>query len=497
MEPARSPESIVPARDPFAALDATAQAALVRDGHATPLELVEAALARLERLGPQLNVVAALDAERARRVARDVRRDGPFAGVPFLIKDVLPYPGLPYGCGSRLLRGRPSPPASPYALALDEAGLVVLGKSTTSEFGLLGTTETLAWGATRNPWDPARSPAGSSGGSAAAVAAGIVPMAHASDGGGSIRIPASVCGLFGLKPSRGRQRDAGVPPDMPLAALVVDHCVSRTVRDSAGLLAATQRHDPGAPLPPLRPEELAPRARPRRLRIGVYERTAFGLAPHPEVAAGLTAARALCERLGHETVETPGPRFDWAAARDAIFLLFGASFAPIVAQARHAAGEAALPQLLEPFTLALVARAERAGPEAVAAARAALGRVAADGLAFLSGLDVALCPTVPILPFPLGTLSPRDAADRTIAFTEALAGYTAIHSIAGLPSMSIPLHWSADGLPVGMQFAAAPGQEALLLKLAYALEEAAPWGHRRPPISALPAPAGEAPWRSA
>ncbi|ACL66449.1 Amidase [Anaeromyxobacter dehalogenans 2CP-1] len=482
--------------DPFAALDATAQAALVREGDATPLELVDAALARLDRLG-DLNVAASVDPERARRAAREVRRGAPLAGVPFLLKDLLPYPGLPLGCGSRLLAGQASPPAPDLARAFDDAGLVVLGKSTTSEFGLLGTTETLACGATLNPWDPARSPAGSSGGSAAAVAAGIVPVAHASDGGGSIRIPASVCGVVGLKPSRGRQRDVGMPLDTPLAALVVDHCVSRSVRDSAALLGLTQRRDATAPWPPLGPEALSPSAHPRRLRIGVYARTGFDRAPAPEIRAGLDAARRLCEGLGHETIEVAGPRFDAAATRDAIFLLFGATLGPLVAQVRGAAGEAALPALLEPFTLELVERAEAAGPAALAAARAALDVAAREGLAFLDGLDAALSPTTAVLPFPLDTLSPRHPVDRNLAFTEDLAGYTAIHSITGAPAMSVPLHWTAGGLPVGMQLVARPGDEALLLQLAYALEAAAPWKDRWPPRSAVAVAAGEGPWRSA
>ncbi|ABC82692.1 amidase [Anaeromyxobacter dehalogenans] len=480
--------------DPFAALDATAQAALVREGRATPLELVDAALARLERLA-RLNVAAAVDPERARRAAREVRRDAPFAGVPFLVKDMLPYPGLPFGAGSRLLAGRPSPPAPGLARAFDEAGLIVIGKSTTSEFGVLGTTETLACGATLNPWDPSRSPAGSSGGAAAAVAAGIVPVAHASDGGGSIRIPASVCGLFGLKPSRGRQRDAGIPMDAPLAAIVVDHCVSRSVRDAAALLGLTQRRDDAAPLPPLGPEALAPAARPRRLRIGVYERTAFGRLPAPEIRAGLEAARRLCERLGHETLEIAGPHFDAAGMREAIFHLFGAALLPVVEQVRAAAGEDALDLVLEPFTLELVGRAEAAGPEAIAAGRATLEAAGRDGLEVFAGLDAVLSPTTAVLPFPLGTLSPRHPADRNLAFTEDLAGYTAIHSLSGAPAMSVPLHWTAGGLPVGMQLAARPGDEELLLQLAYALEEAAPWKDRWPPVSAVAA--GEAAWRSA
>ncbi|BDG01362.1 amidase [Anaeromyxobacter oryzae] len=482
--------------DPFAELDATAQAELVRTRRATPLELVDAAIARIERVGPALNALAAIDPDRARAAARGPLREGPFAGVPFLAKDLLAVPGLPYGAGSRLLHGQPAPGGSAYAQALEDAGLIVVGKTTTSEFGLLGTTETLACGATRNPWDVARSPAGSSGGSAAAVAAGLVPMAHASDGGGSIRIPASACGLFGLKPSRGRERDAGLPAGAPLAMMVNDHCVSRTVRDSAALLLATQRVDAAAPLPPLAARDLAPAARPRRLRIAVYDRTAFGLVPHPEVSAGLAAARALCERLGHETVDSAGPRFDARAVSDAFFLLAGATVAPLVAQVRQAAGVAALPSLLEPFTLELAERAERAPPGAVPAAIGALVQAGAAMTAFIAGFDATLCPTIPILPFELGVLSPARPADACIAFTEVLAGYTPIHSIAGVPAMSVPLHWTAGGLPVGCHFAAGVGREALLLELAYALEEAAPWRHRRPPVSALPKPP-EGPWRSA
>jgi amidase len=478
--------------DPFARLDATAQAALVREGRASALELVDAAIARLERVNPTLNLLAASDLDRARDVARAARPGAPLAGVPFLVKDLLATTGLPLGAGTRLLQGRPPPPPPAFARALEAAGLVVLGKTTTSELGLLGTTETLACGATRNPWDPARSPAGSSGGSAAAVAAGVVPVAHASDGGGSIRIPASVCGLFGFKPSRGRELDAGLPPGSPLAFMVSDHCVSRTVRDSAALLLVTQRTDPLAPLAPLRAEDLAPRARERRLRIGVHDRTLFGLAPHREVAAGLAAGRALCERLGHETVDAPGPVVDGPALRDAFFLLAGAAMAPLVAQVRQAAGEGALPLLLEPVTLELAARAVAAPPDAVPAALAAVARATAVMDAYQARFDVTLCPTIPILPFALGVLSPSRPADEAIAFTEVLAGYTPIHSMAGLPAMSVPLHWTPGGLPVGCHFAAGPGQDALLFGLAHALEEAAPWRDRRPAVSALP-PA-EAPW---
>lgn len=450
---------------------------------------MDAALARLEAVNPRLNLVAAADPERARAVARTIRPGAPFAGVPFLVKDLLATPGLPLGAGSRLLRGQPAPPASEYARALEDAGLVVLAKTTTSELGLLGTTETLAHGATRNPWDPARSPAGSSGGSAAAVAAGVVPMAHASDGGGSIRIPASVCGLFGFKASRGRLRDAGLPPGLPLAFMVSEGCVSRSVRDSAGLLLATQRTDALAPHRPLAAVDLAPRARPRRLRIGVFERSASGLAPHPDVARALASARALCERLGHETVDAAAPAYDLEAMRDAFFLVAGAGLVPLVAQVAQAAGEAALPHLLEPLTLELAARARGRGPGALRAAMEVMLGAGAAMEAVAAGFDVTLCPTIPMPPFELGVLSPM-RPDEAMAFTERLASYTAIHSIAGLPAMSVPLHWTPAGLPVGCHFAARAGEDALLFELAHALEEAAPWRDRRPVVSALPA-AGE------
>jgi amidase len=305
-------------------------------------------------------------------------------------------------------------------------------------------------------------------------------------GGGSIRIPASACGVFGFKPSRGRQRDTGVLADAPVAMMVIEHCVSRSVRDSAALLAATQRADAASPYPPLTASDLAPRARPRRLRIGVYERTAFGLAPHPHVHAALAGARELCDRLGHQTVDAAGPRVDARAVSDAFFLLAVASLAPFVAHVRRAAGAGALAQLLEPFTLELVERDERAAPAAVPAALAAMNRAGAEMRAFMSSFDLTLCPTVPIPPFELGALSCERPAAESIAFTEVLAGYTPIHSIAGVPAMSVPLHWTAEGLPVGSHFAAGPGQEALLFELAYALEEAAPWQMRRPAVSALP-----------
>lgn len=225
---------------PYIDIDATGQAALVRSGRLDPRQLLEAARTRLERLNPSLNALASVDFDLAFQQAEKCNRDGVFAGVPTVVKDLTAFPGLPCRYGSRLFQGHVATMSSPYIDALSASGLVVFGKSATSEFGLQGTTESLANGATCNPWDISRSTGGSSGGAVAAVAAGIVPIAHASDGGGSIRGPASHTGLFGFKPGRGRTLPADVPPEAPMSGILSEHCVSRTVRDSAAWLRVTE-----------------------------------------------------------------------------------------------------------------------------------------------------------------------------------------------------------------------------------------------------------------
>lgn len=465
------------ASDPWARLDAVAQAELVRAGHVSALELVDAAIARIERLDPLVRALAAEGFEQARERARGALT-GPLAGVPFLVKDLLPYPGMPCAFGSRMLKGQPSPPAPDYSVALIESGLIALGKSTTSEFGLLGTTEPCGGAPTLNPWDRSRSPAGSSGGAAAAVASGMVSLAHASDGGGSIRIPASVCGLFGFKPSRGRNRAGAMGDGRSVTDLLIEHGVSRSVRDSATLLTATQRTGADAPFLPI---QAARSPGKRALRIALVERTVFGVAPQPEVAEALAGARRLCESLGHTVIEAAGPVVDAPAVSAGFFLLCGlglaATFGPLLQQPG-----AMIRQALEPFTCALIDRAVGQPASAMEGISSSFERASRSTLEFLAGYDAVLCPTIPFLPFELGRLTPELPPDEMIRFTEALAGYTSIYSLAGAPAMSVPLHWTAGGLPVGSQFVAAPGQETLLFDLAYALEEAAPWGHRWPSL---------------
>jgi amidase len=453
-------------------LDATGQAELIRKGELRPLDLVDAAAARIERLDPLVHALAAFDPEPARRQARACVPDGVFAGVPTLVKDLLAYPGFTTAYGSRLFRGARPPGASPYAQALGRAGLLVLGKTTTSEFGLLGTTEPVGTAPTRNPWRLALSTGGSSGGAVAAVAAGMVAVAHASDGGGSIRGPASFCGLFGFKPGRGRTVAGDIPPDLPAASLIADHCVSRSVRDSAAWLAAVAAGDPMPDAATLRADA------PPRLRIGIYQRDVSGALPSPEALAALALGARLCAALGHEIVETAGPAYDADAGAAAFFTVTAGGMAAMAAQAAAAMGPAFDENLFEPYTRTMIERGRAASADTMRAAAATLAAAGTHAQAALECVDVLLSPTVPFTAFPLGQYGPAAAPDKLDDFTKRLAGYTAPASLAGWPAMSVPLYWSDAGLPLGCHFAARPGADALLLRLAFQLEQAADWAPR-------------------
>ncbi len=488
--PSPSSSSSAPADlDALMDLDAVAQAELLSAGDISAVELARAALARIERLNPLVNAVCSLDPERALAVARDVKTarpgefarsggsGGPLAGVPTLIKDLTAYPGLPVGAGSRIFQGMAAPAGSPYTGALDAAGLVVLGKSAASEFGLLGTTEPLVYGPTRNPFDLSRSPGGSSGGAAAAVAYGMIPVAHASDAGGSVRGPASLCGLFGFKPSRGRTVPNGVPDALPLSRLLSDHCLSRTVRDSAAWLAVTERTDADAPFAPV---GFVREPASARLRIGFFRKDASGAAPEPDALCALEAARALCASLGHELIETDGPKCGAFAQSDAFFLMAGAGLAGLFAQMRALMGEHFRENAAEPYTRHLVELARKSPPEALARALAGLDAATALADEEMARFDVLLSPTTPFAAFPLGLYGPEADPAALMDFTRRLAGYTVTASAAGWPAMSVPLYANPDGLPLGVHFAAPCGHDERLLRLAYALEEAAPWAGRRP-----------------
>ena len=461
--------------------DATETAARIRAGALTPLEAVRTAVDRALALQPKLNFLVQSDFDRALATAARNPSSGPFPGVPFLVKDLDDYAGLPTRAGSRSqLR---LPPAAANAAIVDafvnRAGVIVIGKSATPEYGFLPTTEPPAFGATRNPWDPSRSSGGSSGGAAAAVAAGVVPFAHASDGGGSIRIPASCCGLFGLKPSRGRM--IGTRVQTKISDLSVDHVLTRSVRDSAAMFASCEDNGAGAQLPAVGFVSTPIR---RRLRVGLVMDGMAGHAPSPEVRTAITATARLVEGLGHDVVETrwpTGPEF----IND--FLLLWASgaaqLADGVAKALRRKPDATL---LEPFSLGLAEMYAKAPPGAL---DAALKRLHAAAMAYDpwfvgNQFDVILSPVLAAPPPPLGFLAPDVPFDTLVPRLVEYVGYTTYHNVVGAPAMSVPLQWTASGLPVGSQFAARVGHEHLLFQLAYQLEAAQPWAHRAPPVRA-------------
>jgi amidase len=474
-------------------LDATAQAELVRTRKASPLELVDAAIDRIERVNPQLNAVIHRFFDRAREQARnDALPDGPFRGVPFLLKDLFGYTeGDPMHFGARFLKTIDFrvPHDSYLAAKLRAAGLVFLGRTNVPELGILPATEPDAYGATRNPWNPAHSTGGSSGGSAAAVASGMVPAAHANDGGGSIRIPASECGLVGLKPSRGR---TSFGPDLGegVGGLAVEGVVSRTVRDTAGLLDAMQGYMPGDPYtapPPVRPYRTQVGASPGRLRVGVMTASPAGLTVvHPEcVKATEQAARTLRE-LGHVVEDAhPAALDDFDMGRH-FSVMYAVQLVGTMSAFEQFAGRALGPDDFDPFNWALSELGRKLPVAQYLETQGWIGgftrRLAAW---WADGFDLLVTPTLPEPPPPLGWFTP-DASDPTLIGMRAsgFACFTSPFNMSGQPGISLPLHWTPEGLPVGVQLVAAYGGEDVLLRVASQLEQAAPWKDRRPAIHA-------------
>jgi len=482
--------------DDLAALDAVAQAELVRSGQASPAELVDAAIARVEALNPQLNAVIHERFERAREEAAGDLPDGPLRGVPMVLKDLDgTSAGDPYHAGTKHLRDRGYvAPADTYLTTkLRQAGLVIVGRTNTPELGLQPTTEPEAHGPTRNPWDLDRSTGGSSGGSAAAVASRMVPLGHAGDGGGSIRIPASECGLVGLKPSRGRH---SLGPDVgeSWGGLVSRLVVSRTVRDTATVLDAVHGPMPGDPYtapPPERPyvDELG--ADPGALRIG-WTATAPDptVTTHPECVAAVQGAAALLEALGHRVSEDHPALWDDQAFVDHFTGQFINAFAVwTAAELDHLgriSGEPVAAEGVEAGTWAAaeLGRAITAVQyfEAVTALHAYTRRVAEF---WAGGFDLLVTPTIPEPPPLLGEFAATPDNPLAGLFRSAgIVPFTAPFNTRGQPAVSLPLHWSSDGLPIGVQLVAAYGREDLLLRVASQLEAAAPWADRLPPVHA-------------
>jgi amidase/6-aminohexanoate-cyclic-dimer hydrolase len=467
--------------------DALGLAQLVRDRQVSGEELLDRAIARVEAVNPKINAVVLKHYDEARRQLAEHPPQGPFAGVPFLLKDLnASLAGTVTTNGSRAYADWTATADSTLPRRAKAAGLTIFGKTASPEFGLTVSTESKLWGATRNPWSLDHIAGGSSGGAAAAVAARISPIAHASDGGGSIRIPAACCGLFGLKPSRGR-----VPSDRGLGVgwngLSTQHAVSLTVRDSAALLDALAGPEPGDSIVPPAPETgfLAAAGRPPgKLRIALIERPPTGVAVHPDCHAAMEDVARLLEELGH-FVETAALNVDGAALGDALSLTIAVDMAGRLARRGAERGRPVGEGEVETVTWSMARRGREVSATAYADARSLFDATAgAVGLLF-QRYDLILSPTLAEPPGLLGrlSLSPADMGDYVRALT-AFSPYTALENEIGVPAMSVPLSWNAAGLPIGVMFVAAHGGEPLLFSLAGQLEAARPWIDRRPPVCA-------------
>jgi amidase len=472
--------------DAFAALDATAQADLVRRKEVRSLELVDAAIARIERLNPKLNAVVAHWFDEAREQARGTLPEGPFTGVPFLIKDLISaYAGKKLTSGSRFFADLMAHHDSELIQRYKRAGLVILGKTNLPELGIVCTTESQLFGPARNPWNLDRTTGGSSGGSAAAVASGMVAMAHGGDGGGSIRIPASCCGVFGFKPSRGR---LPMGPDIGdiMHGLVTEHALTRSVRDSAALLDATDGADVGAPY--AAPPKAGPYARevatpPGRLRIAFTTRNSTGVPVHPECLKALEDAVRLLTELGHTVVEASLEVPDEELLAQTFITIWSSGVVVAIEKMAPLTGREPKPEHFEPLTWALYDMGRQNTAASYLVAYDALQRYARAFARKFVEVDAWLMPTLAEPPVPLGTFDappdePMTALFRVAAFTP----FTPLANLTGNPAMSVPLHWTAEGLPVGMQLVGRFGDEATLFRLAAQLETARPWGTRRPPL---------------
>jgi amidase len=468
-------------------LDGTAQADLVRRGEVTPVELVDAAISRIEHLNPQLDAVIRTRFELARKEAAGDLPDGPFRGVPILLKDIgCMVAGEPMAFGIGSLRDMAWPVTSFLAQMFQAAGFIAVGRTNVPEFGTTVTTEAMSFPAARNPWNPGHSTGGSSGGSAAAVASGMVAVAHANDGGGSIRIPASECGLVGLKPTRGRVSQGPLIGEA-WAGGTIDGSLARTVRDAAGVLDVISERMPGEPYyaPPLpRPLSQEVGADPGRLRIGVVDHVGDErFLDDPQCRAAVAAAARLLESLGHQVAQSwPAAMFEYEFTRHFTAIIAAdteATFRAFEAELGHPIGDAEI----EPRNAAYRQAGRALGSVEYLHARQWIGQWARRMASWWDDFDLLLTPTLGAQPPELGwfTAAGPEAEGRRIA---SFIPYTAQFNMTGQPAVSLPLHWTPDDLPVGVQLVAAYGREDVLVRVASQLEQAAPWADRLPRIHA-------------
>lgn len=491
--------------DEYAACDATALAQLVQRREVTPAELLDAALARAEAVDGELNAIIIPMHDAARQRAQ-ASLTGPFAGVPFLTKDLFQdYQGVPSAYGCKALKGagyRPDRHSEIVARWL-RSGVVIFGRTNTPEFGAKGITEPEAWGPTRNPWNPAHTPGGSSGGSAAAVAARIVPMAGANDGGGSIRIPAGCCGLFGFKPGRGRT-PWGPPASETMHGAAVNHVLTRSVRDSAAMLDATLGPETGALFhvaPPERPYLEEVQREPGRLRIAYSSRSPIGTGVHPEAVQAVENAARLLASLGHH-VEPGEPAIDGLSLAQDFLKMWFAHCAATVDEVKRRTGHGN--DGFELDTLAMAAFGRALSAREYVEGYLHWSEYAYRLAQFHETYDLYLTPTLAHPPARIGEIATPDWQRLALRLVLALRAsglvlrsglveqmarenlkwvpYTQLGNLTGVPAMSVPLHWTKEGLPLGVQFVGPVGGESILFRVAAQLERAAPWAGRHPAL---------------
>ncbi len=488
--------------------DGLGLAELVKKREVKPLELVEEAIRRIEALNPQLNAVVHTMYDQALQNADSDLPDGQFMGVPFLLKDLLAeYAGQPISSGSRFFMDYTPDEDCELVKRFKRAGVVVVGKTNTPEFGITPYTESELFGAAHNPWDTSRTTGGSSGGSAAAVASGMVPLASGGDGGGSIRVPSSCCGLFGLKPNRGRN-----PGGMVAGAYwfdsVVDHVLTRSVRDSAAMLDATHGYHPGMPHAtpsPERPFLEEVKRDPGKLRIAFTTKPFLGKSMHPDCIAGLEATVKLLQDLGHTLVED-APSVDRVPVSLAFMTTVISGVVTEIEAGEKLMAKKATPKDFEAVTWAVALVAKRLPARRLIESLRLLQKTSEDIAIFMQDYDFLLTPTLSTPPAITGSLQVQGFQKTLIEILAGLnAGWllekaklleqaaediyefipsTPLNNFSGSPAMSVPLYWNAAGLPIGMHFMAGYAEEAKLFRLAGQLERAKPWFDKRPPVAA-------------
>lgn len=469
----------------YANYDATGLAHLVATKQVTPSELLSAVHQKVDALNPKLNAFCHLFVDKAEAQIKQGLPAGPFRGVPFALKDLGQYlTGTITSAGSRVWKDAVAEFDSTFVVRLKRAGLVIFAKTNSPELGLTTTTESVLYGKTHNPWNLERTSGGSSGGSAAAVASRILPAAHASDGGGSIRIPASCCGLFGLKPTRGRV-PMGPSQFEGWNGFSAHHVVTISVRDSAALLDATAGAELGSPYfspAPSRTFLSETRLPPGKLRIALCVDTPGGTPLDSECRTAALEAGKLCESLGHN-VEPQKLPIENGPMREAFLTVINVSIARTLADAAKTLGHPVTEKDVEPVTWGMSQAGQRTGVIAYSRAIAATHQVGLAMAKFQEKYDVVLSPVLAKPPVRLGllSLSPESMQSFAKEITE-FGPYTALYNVTGQPSMSVPLHWTRDGLPVGVMFSGRFGEETTLFRLAAQLEKAKPWAGRKPAL---------------